>query len=286
MRVTQSSRRKISKRVDIQFWQDAARMGPGEVKTTSSDDILYGALKMIQPEVGDGPRVNVDTILLADFARFPGRARVLEMGCAHGTVALILAKRRQLKYPGHMVPAIDAFDINPNLIAMARRNAEMNDLSADVNFFVADLREHRKNFPAEAYDAVVMNPPYDEIDRSRASANSAMATAMHGECATLREVAGAAKYLLKNGGKFFLVIRAKRIGELLAILSGLNLKPKRLRFVHPKPDRTASVALVEAVRASGDGLTVEPPLFIHGPDGAYTEALMKAYRLPEKEERP
>lgn len=247
------------------------------------DDILYGALRMIQPEVGGGPRVNVDTILLADFARFPARARVLEMGCAHGTVALILAKRRQLEHPGRTAPTIDAFDINPDLIAMAKRNAAVNGLDADVNFFASDLRAHRKDFSAETYDAVIMNPPYDEIDRSRASANSAMATAMHGECATLREVASAAKYLLKNGGKFFLVIRAKRIGELLAILSDINLKPKRLRFVHPKPGREASVALVEAVRASGDGVAVEPPLFILGPDGAYTEELMKAYRLEERQ---
>ena len=254
-----------------------------ESPPTSPDDILCGALKVIQPEVGDGPRVNVDTILLADFARFPSGAKVIEMGCAHGTVALILAKRRQLAYPGHLAPAIDAFDINPDLIAMAQRNAEMNDLGANVSFFVSDLREHRKNFSSETYDTVIMNPPYDEAGRSRASANSAMAAAMHGECATLREVASAAKYLLKNGGKFFLVIRANRTGELLAILSDLNLKPKRLRFVHPKPGRRASVVLAEAVRASGDGLAVEPPLFIQGPDGAYTEELMKAYRLHEEE---
>ena len=252
----------------------------------SPDDILYGALKVIQPEVGDGPRVNVDTILLADFARFPLRAKVLEMGCAHGAVTLILVKRRRLEYPGQIAPTIDAFDINPDLIAMARRNAEMNDSDADVNFFVSDLREHRKNFSTETYDAVIMNPPYDEAGRSRASANSIMATAMHGECTTLREVASAAKYLLKNGGNFFLVIRANRTGELLAILSDLNLKPKRLRFVHPKPGRRASVVLVEAVRASGDGLAVEPPLFIHGLDGTYTEELMKAYRLRDKEESP
>ena len=252
----------------------------------SFDDVLYGALRMIQPVVGGGPRVNVDTILLADFARFPARARVLEMGCAHGAVALILAKRRLQEHPDRQCPPIDAFDINPDLIAMAKRNAVINDLVDNVNFFVSDLRNYRKKFPSEAYDGVIMNPPYDEIDRSRASASSAMATALHGESATLREVAGSAKYLLKNGGKFFLVIRAKRTGELLAILDEYNVKPKRLRFVHPKPDRTASVVLVEAARASGDGVIVEQPLFIHGSDGEYTEELAKAYRLPGKEEKP
>jgi len=67
------------------------------------------------------------------------------------------------------------------------------------------------------------------------------------------------------------------MGELFHILSEQNVKPKRLRAVHPKPDRQASVVLVEAVRASGDGIIVEPPLFICGRDGKYTEELLAAY---------
>jgi tRNA1(Val) A37 N6-methylase TrmN6 len=39
--------------------------------------------------------------------------------------------------------------------------------------------------------------------------------------------------------------------------------------------------LVEAKRASGDGIVVEPPLFIYGDDGNYTEELLAAYRLEE-----
>jgi tRNA1(Val) A37 N6-methylase TrmN6 len=54
-----------------------------------------------------------------------------------------------------------------------------------------------------------------------------------------------------------------------------------MRAVHPKPGRAASVVLVEASRASGDGLVVEPPLFIYGADGNYTEELLDAYRLEE-----
>jgi tRNA1(Val) A37 N6-methylase TrmN6 len=110
-----------------------------------------------------------------------------------------------------------------------------------------------------------------------------MAEAMHGMACTLSEVVACAKYLLRNGGKFFLVIRAKRVGELFHLLYEHNVKPKRFRAVHPKPDRPASVVLVEAVRASGDGVTAESPLFIHDSGGEYTEALLEAYRLPERD---
>ncbi|MDR3255524.1 MAG: methyltransferase [Synergistaceae bacterium] len=250
------------------------------------DDILYGALKMYQPKEGAGPRVNVDTILLAYFARLPRRARAIELGCAQGAVSLILAKKRREERRGHdldllLHPAIDAIDIDADLIELARRNAELNGLSGDVSFFASDLREHRKNFAAGVYDVVVMNPPYDEQGRSRPSPNDAVARAKHGESCSLAEVVAAAKFLLRDGGKFFLVMRAKRTSELFVLLSENNIRPKRLLAVHPKPERDASVVLVEAVRASGEGLIIEPPLLIYGEDGEYTEKLLAAYRMGE-----
>jgi tRNA1(Val) A37 N6-methylase TrmN6 len=154
-------------------------------------------------------------------------------------------------------------------------------LSEEVSFFVSDLREHRRNFRAGAYDVVVMNPPYDEYGRGRISPNDAMARAKHGESCTLAEVVATARYLLRNGGKFFLVMRAKRAAELFALLAAGNVRAKRMMAVHPKPDREASVVLVEAIRAAGDGLSIEPPLFIYGPDGEYTEELLAAYRIDE-----
>jgi tRNA1(Val) A37 N6-methylase TrmN6 len=238
-------------------------------------DILYGEIKLHQPPDGRGPRVSVDTVLLAHFARVRGRVRVMELGCAHGAVSMIMARRAP-------DAVFEGIDINGSLVELALRNAQLNCMEGRVSFSVSDLREYRRNFAAESYDAVVMNPPYDEPGSSRPSPTAAMATAMHGEQCTLADVVICAKYLLRNGGKFFLVMRAKRLGELFCLLHRHNVKPKRMRAVHPKPDRAASVALVEAKRASGDGLVVEPPLFIYGADGNYTKELLAAYRLEEQ----
>jgi tRNA1(Val) A37 N6-methylase TrmN6 len=251
------------------------------------DDILNGTLKIFQPDEGAGPRVNVDTILLAHFARVPAYSRIIELGCAHGAISLILAKRRrQAKERLASTPCIDALDIDPRLIELAEKNAEINGLSEDVSFFVSDLRAHRENFPAGTYDAVIMNPPYGEPRGCRPNSNEAMARAMHGESCSLADVVASAKFLLRNGGKFFLVMRASRCAELFGLLNERNVRPKRVRAVHPKPGREASVILVEATRASSDGLTMEPPLFIYGPDGKYTEDLLDAYRTgePDSEE--
>lgn len=242
-------------------------------------DILFGALRIYQPDENSGPRVNVDTVLLADFARFSPRARVLEMGCAHGAISLILAKRRALSGKPAGAPRIEGIDINEALIRMASENATINALADDTFFSVRDLRDCRKDYKPETFDVVVMNPPYDEPGRSRPSPREPLASAMHGSECTLLDAVATAKYLLRNGGRFFLVMRAQRAGELFALLDERNVKPKRVRFVHPKPDRDASVVLVEAVRAAGSGLVVEPPIYIYGDDGAYTEPLLAAYRL-------
>lgn len=252
--------------------------------TTDCCDILYGALKMRQPSEGNGPRVNVDTVLLASFARFTPSARVLEIGCAQGAITLILAKRRLIETAGmnRKMPRIEGIDIQPGLVALARENAALNNLDDCVGFHVRDLREHRVHYEPGKFDAVVMNPPYDEQGRSRPGSSDAMTTAMHGSDCTLSDVIAASRYLLKNGGKLFLVIRAKRTAELFGLLNEANLRPKRMQAVHPKPDRDASVVLAEAVRASGDGMRIEPPLFIYGRDGEYTENLLAAYRLGDK----
>ena len=159
----------------------------------SPTDILYGAVKLLQPPGGRGPRVSVDTVLLAHFARVKSRARVIEMGCAHGAVTLIMAMR-------NLTARFEGFDVDGSLAEMASENARLNGLSERVRFFASDLREHKKNFAPESCDAVVMNPPYDEPGRSRPSPDRALAAAMHGTECALSDVVSCAKYLLKNGG--------------------------------------------------------------------------------------
>jgi tRNA1(Val) A37 N6-methylase TrmN6 len=235
------------------------------------DDILYGELVLKQPV--DGPRVNVDTVLLAAYCRVRRGERVLELGAAHGAVALLLAKR----YPH--ASSIEGLEVQKDLWELSKQNAEENGLSDKVTFRQGDLREVRRLYKSQSFDVVVVNPPYDEIDRSRPSPNFREATARHGVACTFEDVAAAVKFLLRNKGRLYLVMRAKRLAEVCSKLTQKGLQPRRLRLVHPKPESDASVFLMEATRSDGIGMLVEPPLFIHGSDGSYTEELLRAYRI-------
>jgi len=234
------------------------------------EDLLYGELKMKQPDETEGLRVNIDTILLAAFTKPRKSERILELGCAHGAVSLILAKR------GFRV---EGADIQPHLVAMAKDNAEFNGLAEMAEFYEADLRNYRKIWQAQTYDRVVVNPPYGEPGTDCASPSENRAAAKHGTECSLEDVAAAAKYLLKNRGRLDIVMRAVRTGEMLALLDRYNLAPKILRVVYTKPHTEASVVLAEAVRAGGKGLKIEAPMFVLDENGRETEEYLDAYRI-------
>src|SRR5580692_10321890 len=104
------------------------------MKTTESsetcDAILGAALRVIQPR--DGYRFSLDSILLARFVRVRASDRVLELGAGTGVISLAIAA---LHHPREIV----AVEIQPELVAMLRRNAELNRIES-IRAVAMDLR--------------------------------------------------------------------------------------------------------------------------------------------------
>jgi tRNA1(Val) A37 N6-methylase TrmN6 len=238
---------------------------------TTTDDILFGELKLNQPV--EGPRVSVDTVLLAASVKIRRGERVLELGCAHGAVLLILAR----KFP--QAAKFEGLEICRDLADMAVQNARCNRLEERVGFACGDLREIRTHFPAESFDVVLMNPPYNDPEKSRVSCHSIKAVARHGTACSLADVAAAASHLLKPRGRFYLVMRANRTAEALSLFRQKALEPKRIRFIHPGPGKEASTFLLAAMKQGRGGVVIDPPLFITDEHGEYTPELLSAYRL-------
>jgi tRNA1(Val) A37 N6-methylase TrmN6 len=235
------------------------------------DEILYGKLKLWQPQ--EGPRVNMDTVLLASYVRVRRRAEsvFVELGSATGAVSLMLA----LRFPERF--RILGLEIQPELEALAQRNRLENGLDERVSFRCMDLREHR-SLTAGSFDGLVVNPPYEEEGKGRKSPLESVSIARQGSRCALKDVFQAASWLLKYKGRFFAVFRADRTAEFLASMTGGGIEPKRLRFVYPRAEERASVFLVEGLKGGGSGSVVEPPLFVHDA-GGYTPELLKAYEL-------
>ena len=185
------------------------------------DDILYGRPRLWQPEAG--PRVSMDTVLLAAWVRRPPgkRASVVELGAATGAVSLMLA----LRFPGSF--RIVGLELQPDLAAMAERNGRENGLEERVSFRCGDLRDPSL-LPRDAFDGVVANPPYEAPGRGRESPVAARSIARQGACCSIRDVAAAAARLLKGRGRFCAVFRTDRMAALMGAALDAGLAPKRL----------------------------------------------------------
>ncbi|WP_300526008.1 methyltransferase [Aminiphilus sp.] len=233
------------------------------------DDLLWGELSLLQPRTG--PRVTVDTVLLAAFTRVKARERVLELGSASGAVSLLLGWR----FPE--AEEILGLEIQEDLVSLAARNAAENGLADRVRFLPGDLRRMKELLPPESRSVVVANPPYDEEGTGRPSPVRSEAVARHGLCCTLEDVVSGARWVLPTGGRFYVVIRARRGAELLGRLRENGLEPKRIRSVHPRPEKNAFLLLVQSTKGAGAGLVVEPPLFVADEKGATSAECLRAY---------
>ena len=239
---------------------------------TSCDDILYGRLRLLQPL--DGPRVNLDTILLSSWVKFrAGHSHFLEAGCATGAISLLLA----MKFRNIHVTGVE---LQSELVDLARLNAENNGLADRVRFVAGDLRD-KEILPREYFDVLVINPPYESEQRGRVSDYPERSVARHELMCTPDDVGELASRVLKSRGRVFTVFTSARLDVLMNALSAHRITPKRLRFIYPDSDHESGIFLLESIKAGGEGMKVLPPLYVRDSEGEYTPEVLRAYELQE-----
>jgi tRNA1Val (adenine37-N6)-methyltransferase len=240
--------------------------GPDEVEEVREDALLRGRVPLRQPR--DGYRVNVDALWLAAFARSSAKSRpvrhAIDLGAGVGAIGLVLAAT-------DAASRVTLLDVDPALCGLAIENAAAASLDARVDVVCADLEAALPRALFGRHDLVVANPPYAVDEAARRSPDPRRARARTGAASTLRAFAKAARVALGAAGRACFVYPAADLPRLLETLRGVGLEPKRLRMVHPLPDRAARVALVEAKPARHGGLRVEPPLLAMRAPGAWTD---------------
>jgi tRNA1(Val) A37 N6-methylase TrmN6 len=176
----------------------------------TEDAFLGGHLRLRQPR--SGHRAGHDAMLLA--AATPARPgdRVVEFGAGIGAAGLAVASR----VAGIKLVLVE---IDAELAALARENAAANAIAADC--IVLDVASSAAAFAAvglgpDSVDIVLMNPPFNDAIRHRASPDKALAHVA--DASTLESWIHAARRILKSGGMLSLIWRADAIAEVLAAL--------------------------------------------------------------------
>ena len=215
--------------------------------------------------------LGTDSMALAGFSRFSTGSRVADLGCGSGAIALmLLASDPSLHLTG--------IELDPLAVEAAAENARVNQV--DFQVIHGDLRTVDTFLPPGSFDGCVANPPYFPVG---AGVPGARANARSEVTLSLQQLCRAAAWLLRWGGKFALVHRPERLGDVMCTLRESRLEPKRLRLVRHQASKPPSLLLLEAKKGARPGLMWEPDLTLRDAAGRETAASRALYHRDGKD---
>jgi len=222
----------------------------------TEDAFLGGRLRLRQPR--SGHRAGHDAMLLAAATLARSGNRVVDLGAGVGAAGLAVAQR---------VAGIELVlvEIDEGLAGLARGNAAANAIAADI--IMLDVTSAAEIFaaaglPPDSVDVVLMNPPFNDPERHRASPDKVREIAHVATAATLESWVHAARRILKSGGALTLIWRADRLVEALSAL-GRGFGSLELLPVHPEAKVPAIRVLIRAIKGGKAPLQMHAALLLN-----------------------
>ncbi len=191
-------------------------------------------------------------LLAAATLAQPG-GRVVDLGAGVGAAGLAVARR---------VAGIELVlvEIDEALAGLARGNAAANAIAADV--IVLDVTSAAGAFAEaglapDSVDVVLMNPPFNDSIRHRASPDKAREIAHVATAATLESWVHAGRRILRSGGVLTLIWRADGLAEVLAAL-GRGFGSLEILPIHGDAAAPAIRVMVRATKGGKAPTQIHP----------------------------
>ena len=247
-------------------------LASSHIRNETFDTLFGGKVKVIQEK--NGYRFSIDAFLLAGFVCLRRGDRVIDLGTGVGIIPLILGTR------GEDAEQIVGVEIQKQLAELAKRNVLINGLEDLITIYHGDFKGLNDAFAPSSFDVLVTNPPYYRVSSGRINPCSQKAIARHEITCTINDVLQASCYLLKEGGRMFIIFPATRAITLFDNLRSASLEPKRIRWIYSREGEEAKFILVEAHKGGGEGVEVLPPLFVYSVNGSNTPEMEALYSIP------
>ena len=173
-------------------------------------------------------------------------------------------------------------EIDAGLAALAAENARANGLAERVSAVVLDVAAPARAFAAaglapESVMRVLMNPPFNDPARQRASPDRQRRLAHAGPDGTLAAWIKTAARLLRPGGTLTLIWRADGLAAVLKALDA-SFGAVIVFPIHSKAGEPAIRVLVRAAKASRVPLALLPGLVLNDSAGvptAHAESVLR-----------
>ncbi len=239
-----------------------------------TDDLLNGYFILQDPQTFC---FGIDAVLLAHFPEIRRNDRILDLGCGNGVIPLLAAAEAEKMFGADSGVRSTGLEIQAAEASRAERSVQGNGLSDRIRILQGDMRRIREIFPGNSFSLVYANPPYMPAGSGAENANEALRMARHEVTVHLPEVIAAAGYALRDHGRFAMIHRPERLPEIFTYLAQSGLAPRRMRPVCPKEGKDANLVLLLSVKGAKPSLTLEKALTVYGPDGKYTEEILRIY---------
>ena len=234
----------------------------------SVDDLQLKGLNLIQKQ--QGFRFGVDAVLLSHFANIKNKHRVIDLCTGTGIVPF-------LAYGKYGPKEVIGIEIQEDMVEMANRSSLLNNTTDVVKFVHGDLKDKALLDSLGKFDVLTVNPPYKLNNAGIINPNDKLAIARHEVMCTLEDVIIAARRLLKDNGRMFIVHRPERLADIFGIMRKYKIETKRVRMVQPNTKKAPNIVLVEGQRDGGAFLKWEETLYVYDDNGNYSEEIDRIY---------
>lgn len=245
----------------------AAMKTEGAKSPEVSDDGFLGCrLQILQP--AKGYRAGIDAVMLAASLQAKAGEHVLDLGAGVGTASLCLAHRlNEVRVTG--------LEVQSDLVALAKQNAERNDLAGRVTFTEGSAMEKAAALSAKqvaygSFDHVMTNPPFYDEDKVWSSPDVGKATAHAFTHANLQSWVEVTCAMAKPKGTVTFVHRADALPDLLAHI-GKRLGALVAFPLWPREGEPAKRILLRGTKGSKAPFIMAPGLTLHRPEGGFTQ---------------
>lgn len=228
------------------------------IARTTADTALGGRLKLVQS--ASGHRAGHDAILLAAAA--PNAGNAIDFGAGVGTAGLALLARE-------IAQRVTLVEIDPELAALARENTKQNGFDERTEVLAGDVGA--MDLPRDAFDLIIMNPPFNDETRHRPPQDAAKAAAYSANEGLIGDWIAAAHRACKTGGAIVLIHRPESTLQILKSLEGRFGAIETIP-VFPKPGSAAIRLIVRATKGRKTPTKLLPGITLCETDGSPSEA--------------
>ncbi|MEM8702719.1 MAG: methyltransferase [Pseudomonadota bacterium] len=236
-------------------------------ETVTRDAFLGGQVHVYQPRKGRH-RAGLDAVYLAAALPEGTKGHVVDLGAGVGTAGFCAAARLS----GIKLTLVEIDETVLSLAQRALNDPENAHFAARISLLQADITakgniRHASGLVPSMADHAIMNPPYYEADRFRASPNAARADAHVLDERGLEPWAKTATDIVREGGSLTVIFRADGLQELLTVLKG-RFGATDVIPIRPRPDAPATRVLVRSIRASKAPMRLLPGFVLHEGSGS------------------